>query len=134
MNNKLELVAEYAKRIQEIGHPNAISTGIYKIVKILLNDSTKNVTILRVTASWHPSDIKLKSESYLIDISLNLLFARQSSGPKEISPIELLGAIIKVSDVSLHSYEWDNQTKTTVRATWEILSFGDKEESKTENK
>ena len=134
MFTKLELVAEYAKRIKELGHPNAIATGIFRVENILVSDATKNTIIVKVTASWHPTDKQLKHSSYLIDIPLNALFSRQSCGPKEISPNELVGAIIEVTNVSLHQYEWDNKQQTSVKADWHIIAFSPKVENIIEGK
>jgi hypothetical protein len=123
MKTKLSLLAEYAKRTAELNIHNGISDGYYKIEEILACDSTGNYTVLRVNASWHPTDRKLTEASYSVTVSLNGLFSRISTGPKEVNPKALLGAVIHVKKVDLQKYEWENKEKVSVKIDWDIISF-----------
>jgi hypothetical protein len=125
MKNRLKLLAEYAKRTSELKFHNAIAEGYYKIEEILTNDSKGNYTILKVNASWHPTDKTVSQGSYSVTVSLNALFSRISSGPKEINPNAMLGSIINVKKVELHTYEWEKEEKSTIKIDWEIVSFAE---------
>ncbi|MEE1884363.1 hypothetical protein [Pedobacter flavus] len=123
MKNSLELMALYSERVKELNHFNAVCEGFYKIQDVIDFSVNKGYMNLRVYALWHPTDKTFEGIFYPLNISLNGLFVKQSTGPKEVSFNGLIGGIIEVTKVEVFDYEYNSLMKKSLKADWHIVAF-----------
>lgn len=128
---KLELIQLYTAKCNKIkaeGIKRPLVDGYYHITESIDLQMNMNWTNWIISATWIPLDHSPENQDCInVKVHLGGLFNSFSDGPKEIHPQMLMGAVIKISKVTVFKYEWESKTKSSLGVDWSIESLAEEE-------